>query len=134
MDLTKIDHLGIVVRNLEEAVHAYERGMGLEVTHRETLEDQGVETVSMKVGEGTVELLSPIREDSPVGKFLQDRGPGIHHVAYAVEDIEEALSDACDAGLRLIDEIPRIGVGGKKIAFIHPKSTAGVLSELVQTR
>lgn len=133
MDLTKIDHLGIVVRDLEEAVYVYEQGMSLEVTHRETLDDQGVEIVSLEVGESAVELMVPIRGDSPVAKFLEDKGPGIHHVAYAVEDIEEALGDARDAGFRLIDETPRIGAGGKKIAFIHPKSTAGVLSEFVQS-
>jgi len=131
--LSKIDHLGIAVNDLEEGIRVYEQGLGLEVTHRETLEDQGVVTVSLGIGESTVELLSPTRDDSPVAKFLEQRGPGIHHVAYAVPDIEAALEDARDAGFRLIDEAPRVGAGGKKIAFIHPKSTLGVLSEVVQS-
>lgn len=129
---TKIDHLGVAVADLDAALALYEDGFALHVHHREILEDQGVEAVALQIGETTIELLKPTREDSPVARFLADKGPGIHHVAYAVEDIVVALADLKEKGVRLVDETPRIGLGGTKIAFIHPKSTFGVLSELVQ--
>lgn len=130
--LTRIDHLGIAVTDLDEALALYEGVLGMDMHHREVLEDQGVEAVALQLGESTIELLRPIRDDSPVGRFLAEHGPGIHHVAYRVDDIEAALARLREAGVRLVDETPRIGLGGTKIAFVHPKSTFGVLSELVQ--
>jgi methylmalonyl-CoA/ethylmalonyl-CoA epimerase len=130
--LSRIEHLGIAVRDLDEALELYQDSFDLTVRHHEIIEEQGVEAVALEVGGTLVELLKPIREDSPVARFLADRGPGIHHVAYLVEDIEEALGNLRASGVRLIDERPRVGVGGKLIAFVHPKSTFGVLTELVQ--
>lgn len=130
--LSRIDHLGIAVVDLDEALALYQDGFSLRVDHREVLEDQGVEAVALSVGESTIELLKPIREDSPVSRFLADRGPGLHHIAYRVEDIEAALVHLKATGIRLVDETPRVGLGGTRIAFVHPKSTFGVLSELVQ--
>jgi len=130
--LTRIDHLGIAVTDLDEALALYGGAFALITHHREVLEDQGVEAVALQLGESVIELLRPIRDDSPVARFLAERGPGIHHVAYLVDDIEAALAALREAGVRLIDEIPRAGLGGTKIAFVHPKSTFGVLSELVQ--
>ncbi|GAB4258898.1 MAG: methylmalonyl-CoA epimerase [Thermoleophilia bacterium] len=130
--LSRIDHLGVAVADLDAALALYEGGLGLRVRHREVLEEQGVEAVALQIGESTIELLRPTRADSPVGRFLAEKGPGIHHLAYAVDDIEAALAELKAGGVRLIDETPRIGLGGTKIAFIHPKSTYGVLSELVQ--
>jgi methylmalonyl-CoA/ethylmalonyl-CoA epimerase len=108
------------------------RSYGMEVVHRETLEEQGVEAVLLDVGENHVELLSPLAEDTVVGRFLAERGPGLHHVAYQVDDIDAALLTLRDAGLRLIDEEPRIGIRSARIAFLHPRSTGGVLTELVE--
>ena len=130
--LTRIDHLGIAVTDLDEALALYGGAFALVTHHREVLEDQGVEAVALQLGESVIELLRPIRDDSPVARFLAERGPGIHHVAYLVDDIEAALAALREAGVRLIDETPRTGLGGTKIAFVHPKSTFGVLSELVQ--
>lgn len=130
--LTRIDHLGLAVTDLDEALALYGGAFALITHHREVLEDQGVEAVALQLGESVIELLRPIRDDSPVARFLAERGPGIHHVAYLVDDIEAALAALREAGVRLIDEIPRAGLGGTKIAFVHPKSTFGVLSELVQ--
>lgn len=130
--LTRIDHLGLAVTDLDEALALYGGAFALITHHREVLEDQGVEAVALQLGESVIELLRPIRDDSPVARFLAERGPGIHHVAYQVDDIEAALAGLREAGVRLIDEIPRAGLGGTKIAFVHPKSTFGVLSELVQ--
>lgn len=129
---SKIDHLGIAVTDLDEAMALYEGAFCLHVHHREILEDQGVEAVALEVGQTTIELLEPTREDSPVARFLADKGPGIHHIAYAVDDIAAVLADLKEQGVRLVDETPRVGLGGTKIAFLHPKSTFGVLSELVQ--
>ena len=130
--LTKIDHLGIAVRDLDEALGTYAQAFALEIGHREVIEDQGVEAVALRVGESAVELLRPTRDDSPIARFLAERGPGMHHVAYAVDDLEAALATLKAQGVRLVDEQPRVGLGGKKIAFVHPKSTFGVLSELVE--
>ncbi|MHB8868481.1 MAG: methylmalonyl-CoA epimerase [Thermoleophilia bacterium] len=129
---SKIDHLGIAVADLDAALALYEVGFALHVHHREILEDQGVEAVALEIGQTTIELLRPTREDSPVARFLADKGPGVHHVAYAVDDIVGTLAELKGQGVRLVDETPRIGLGGTKIAFIHPKSTFGVLSELVE--
>lgn len=130
--LGRIDHLGLAVSDLVPALELYERGFGLSPHHREVLDDQGVEAVALRIGETDIELLRPTREDSPVGRFLAERGPGLHHVAYAVSDIEAALARLKEQGLRLVDEVPRIGMGGKRIAFLHPKSTLGLLTELVE--
>lgn len=130
--LRKIDHLGIAVPDLEAALVTYEAGLGLRIEHREVIPDQGVEAVALRVGESAVELLRPLGPDTPVGRFLAGRGPGLHHVAYAVEDLEAALASLKTAGVRLIDEQPRRGLAGTRIAFIHPQSTFGVLSELVE--
>ncbi|MCJ7795366.1 MAG: methylmalonyl-CoA epimerase [Thermoleophilia bacterium] len=127
-----IDHLGLAVTDLDEALALYGGAFALVTHHREVLEDQGVEAVTLQLGESTIELLRPIRDDSPVARFLAERGPGIHHVAYRVDDIEAALAGLREAGVRLIDETPRTGLAGTRIAFVHPKSTFGVLSELVQ--
>ncbi len=129
---SKIDHLGIAVADLDAALALYEDGFALRVHHREILEDQGVEAVALEIGQTTIELLRPTREDSPVARFLADKGPGIHHIAYAVDDIVEALAALKEQGVRVVDETPRTGLAGTKIAFIHPKSTFGVLSELVE--
>jgi methylmalonyl-CoA epimerase len=123
----------LAVDDLEAALALYRERFDLVVKHREVLEEQGVEAVALQVGESLVELLRPLSEDSPVGRFLAQRGPGIHHVAYAVDDIVMALEVLRARGFRLIDEVPRVGVGGKRIAFLHPKSTLGVLTELVET-
>lgn len=129
---SKIDHLGVAVNDLDAALALYEGSFELHVHHREIIEDQGVEAVALQVGETNIELLRPIRDDSPIAKFLADKGPGIHHIAYSVDDIEGALATLKAQQVRLVDETPRIGLAGSKIAFVHPKSTFGVLSELVQ--
>ena len=130
--LTRVDHLGIAVRDLDEALVVYAQAFALEIDHRGTIDDQGVEAVALRVGESAVELLRPTRDDSPIARFLDENGPGIHHVAYAVDDLESALAALKAQGVRLVDEQPRVGLGGKRIAFVHPKSTFGVLTELVE--
>jgi methylmalonyl-CoA/ethylmalonyl-CoA epimerase len=128
----RIDHIGVAVEDLDAAIELYEERLGMPVQHRETVEEQGVEAVLLGVGEGHVELLRPLAPDTAVGKFLDRSGPGLHHVAYGTDDIESALGAARDAGLRLIDARPRIGIRGSRVAFLHPKSTGGVLTELVE--
>jgi methylmalonyl-CoA/ethylmalonyl-CoA epimerase len=128
----RIDHIGVAVEDLDEAVALYEGRLGMPVQHRETVEEQGVEAVLMGVGESHVELLRPLAEDTAVGRFLERSGPGLHHVAYGTDDIESALEAARSAGLRLIDERPRTGIMQSRVAFVHPKSTGGVLTELVE--
>jgi methylmalonyl-CoA/ethylmalonyl-CoA epimerase len=128
----RIDHIGVAVDDLEEAVSLYSERLGMPVQHRETVEEQGVEAVLLGVGESHVELLSPLSPETAVGRFLGRNGPGMHHVAYGTDDIESALEDARAAGLELIDERPRTGIRGSRVAFVHPKSTGGVLTELVQ--
>jgi methylmalonyl-CoA/ethylmalonyl-CoA epimerase len=131
--LGRIDHIGVAVEDLDQAVALYSDKLGMPVEHRETVEDFGVEAVLLGIGDGHVELLEPVGPESPVGQFLERRGPGMHHVAYATDDIESAIAAACDAGLELIDEQPRVGIRGSRVAFLHPKSTGGVLTELVET-
>lgn len=121
----------MAVEDLDDAVATYERLFGGEVEHRGTLEDQGVEAVSVRVGEGRVELMSSLGEETPVGKFLTKRGPGMHHVAYEVADLSSALRELADGGAELIDETPREGLFGLQVAFVHPDSAHGVLCELV---
>ena len=131
MEPRGIHHLGVAVADLDEAVATYERLLGAELEHRELVPDQGVEAASLRVGEGRVELLASLGEETPVGKFLAKRGPGMHHVAYEVEDVGEALGELSAQGAELIDERPRTGLFGLQVAFVHPEATHGVLAELV---
>jgi methylmalonyl-CoA epimerase len=126
-----IHHHGVAVADLDEAVATYERLLGAELEHRELVPDQGVEAASLRVGEGRVELLASLGEETPVGKFLAKRGPGMHHVAYEVEDVGEALGELSAQGAELIDEQPRRGMFGLEVAFVHPDSMHGVLAEIV---
>ena len=130
----KIDHLGIVVHDLDAAVERWQKLLGLTVTHREVVEDQGVEVAKMPVGESAIELISPVREGTGVAKYLEKRGEGIHHICLEVADLEAELERMAAAGARLIDSSPRVGAGGDLVAFIHPKSTNGVLTELKLAR
>ena len=128
----RIDHIGVAVADLEAALLLHGGTYGMRVAHRETVAEQGVEAVLLDVGENHVELLRPLHADTPVGRFLERRGPGLHHVAYQVPDIEAALAALRAAGVRLIDETPRAGIRGSRVAFLHPGATGGVLTELVQ--
>lgn len=128
----RIDHVGVAVDDLDEAVALYTERLGMPVEHRETIEEQGIEAVLVGVGEGHIELLRPLAAETPVGRFLDRNGPGLHHVAYGTNDIQSALDAARAAGLRLIDEGPRTGIRNSRVAFLHPKSTGGVLTELVE--
>ena len=128
----KIDHIGIATRQLEEAKALWENTLGLKVESTESVDDQGVRVAMLPIGETRIELLEPINASSPIGKFLDKTGPGIHHIAIRVDDIAITLGKLKQQGLRLIDEKPRIGAGGCLVAFIHPSSTNGVLLELVQ--
>lgn len=130
--LTELDHVGIAVADLEQAVRHYRRTLGLEPIHRERVEDQGVEEVLFRVGTSFVQLLGALGPETPVGRFLASRGPGLHHVAYRVEDVEAALEHLRAEGVPLVDETPRPGSRGTRIAFVHPKGMGGVLVELVQ--
>jgi methylmalonyl-CoA/ethylmalonyl-CoA epimerase len=129
---TRIHHVGVAVADLGESIRMYQSALGAQLVHRATNEKEGLEAAFLKVGDGEVELMAALREDSPVGKFMARRGPGLHHVAYAVTDIEKALADARADGIELIDSEPRIGMHGTRIAFLHPKSVGGVLTELVE--
>ena len=131
-DLTDIDHVGIAVDDLEAAVERYRRLLGVEPAHRERVEDQGVEEVLFAAGSSYVQLLGSLGPQTPVGRSLRTRGPGLHHLAYRVADIEAALEHLRAEGARLIDEAPRPGSRGTSIAFVHPRSMDGVLVELVQ--
>ncbi len=128
----RIDHVGIAVSDLDAAIALYETSYDMKLVHRETVDEQGVEAVLLDVGENHVELLAPLGDDTPVGKFLAKKGPGLHHVAYQVADIESTLASLRDAGLRLIDAEPRTGIRSSRVAFLHPASTGGVLTEIVQ--
>ncbi|HZC12959.1 MAG TPA: methylmalonyl-CoA epimerase [Thermoleophilaceae bacterium] len=128
----RIDHIGVAVEDLDEAVSLYCERLGMELQHRETVESQGVEAILLGVGESHVELLRPLGPATAVGRFLERNGPGLHHVAYGTHDIEQALDSVRSAGLRLIDEQPRTGIRRSRVAFLHPKSTGGVLTELVE--
>jgi len=129
---SRIDHIGVAVEQIEPALELYRDSFELRVAHREVVQDQGVEAVLLDVGEGHVELLAPLGEQTPVGRFLAKQGPGLHHVAYRVADIDAALEAVRQAGLELIDQHPRIGIRGSRVAFMHPRATAGVLTELVE--
>jgi methylmalonyl-CoA/ethylmalonyl-CoA epimerase len=126
-----IHHLGVAVEDLDEAVATYSRFFGARLEHRETVPDQGVEAASVRIGDGRVELLASLGEDTPVGKFLAKRGPGMHHVAYEVTDLRAALARLAEQGAELIDPEPRRGLFGLEVAFIHPDSIHGVLAEVV---
>jgi methylmalonyl-CoA/ethylmalonyl-CoA epimerase len=128
----RIDHIGVAVEDLDEAVALYSERFAMPVQHRETVEEQGVEAVLLGVGENHVELLRPLGPQTAVGRFLDRNGPGLHHVAYGTDDIDSALHAVREAGLRLIDERPRTGIRNSRVAFLHPKSTGGVLTELVE--
>jgi methylmalonyl-CoA/ethylmalonyl-CoA epimerase len=128
---TGIHHLGIAVADLDAAVETYERLFGARLEHRDTVEDQGVEAASMRVGDGRVELLSALGPETPVGKFLAKRGPGMHHVAFEVDDVAAETGRLAADGAELIDDAPRRGLFGLEVAFVHPDATGGVLAELV---
>jgi methylmalonyl-CoA epimerase len=129
---SRIDHIGVAVEEIEPALELYRDSFQLELAHREIVEEQGVEAVLLDVGENHVELLAPLGADTPVGKFLARQGPGLHHVAYQVSDIDATLQALKQAGLALIDEQPRTGIRGSRVAFMHPRATAGVLTEIVE--
>ncbi|HSZ15322.1 MAG TPA: methylmalonyl-CoA epimerase [Solirubrobacteraceae bacterium] len=129
---SRIDHIGVAVEAIDPALELYASSFKLQVAHREVVEEQGVEAVLLDVGENHVELLAPLGPDTPVGKFLANKGPGLHHVAYQVQDIDATLEAIAQAGLRMIDERPRTGIRGSRVAFMHPRATAGVLTEIVQ--
>jgi methylmalonyl-CoA/ethylmalonyl-CoA epimerase len=128
----RIDHIGVAVEDLDAAIELYAKGFDMREQHRETVEEQGVEAVLLEVGEGHVELIRPLSPDTGVGKFIAKNGPGLHHVAYATDDIDSALGAVREAGLKLIDETPRTGIRQSRVAFLHPRSTGGVLTEIVE--
>jgi methylmalonyl-CoA/ethylmalonyl-CoA epimerase len=134
MDVKKISHLGIAVKSIDETIAFFKDILDLEFTGTEIVKDQKVKVAFLKVGESRVELLEPTEQDSPVGKFLAKRDfkTTIHHVAYEVPDVEAAIKEAAEKGIKLIDEVPRIGAGGARIAFLHPKATSGILTELCE--
>lgn len=128
----RIDHIGVAVEDIEAGVELYAKGFEMELAHRETVESQGVEAVLLDVGDGHVELLRPLGPETAVGKFLARKGPGLHHVAYAVDDIDSTLERIAAAGIELIDSEARVGIRGSRVAFLHPRSTGGVLTEIVE--
>ena len=130
--LSRIDHVGIAVRNLDRAIQTYERLLGLRVSGRERLEREGIEVALIPIGESRIELITPLNPASKVEKFLQDRGEAVHHVAYATDDVAASLEHAGTAGAQLLDEAPRAGAHGTRIGFVHPKSVCGVLTEFVE--
>jgi methylmalonyl-CoA/ethylmalonyl-CoA epimerase len=129
---SRIDHIGVAVEEIEPALELYRDRFDLELAHREVIEEQGVEALLMDVGENHVELLAPLGPETPVGRFLSRQGPGLHHVAYQVSDIDATLAALKEAGLALIDERPRPGIRGSRVAFMHPRATGGVLTEIVE--
>jgi methylmalonyl-CoA epimerase len=134
VQLSAIDHVGVAVEDIDAALALYRDTFGLPLVHRETVSAQGVDAVLLDVGDSHIELLQPLGPDTAVGKFLARRGPGLHHVAYRVTSVEETLTALRAAGIRLIDERPRTGIRGSQVAFIHPASTGGVLTEIVQVQ
>jgi methylmalonyl-CoA/ethylmalonyl-CoA epimerase len=128
----RIDHIGVAVEDMDAAIALYGTNFEMELAHRETVESQGVEAVLLDVGDGHVELLRPLGPETAVGKFLERKGPGLHHVAYAVEDIDATLEKLGAAGLELIDSEARVGIRESRVAFLHPRSTGGVLTEIVE--
>ena len=134
MNISHIEHLGIAVKSLEESIPYYEKVLGLECYSIEEVPDQKVRTAFFKVGQTKIELLEPMSEDSTVAKFIENKGEGVHHIAFAVKGIEDALAEAEADGVRLIDKTPRAGAEGLTIAFLHPKSTGGVLTEFCENK
>jgi methylmalonyl-CoA epimerase len=130
--LNAIDHMGVAVTDINAALAFYRDVLGLSVVHRETVAEQGVEAVLLDVGDSHVELIAPLGPETGVARFLAQRGPGLHHVAYRVDDIEATLASLSAAGVRLIDERPRTGIRGSRVAFVHPAATGGVLTEIVE--
>ena len=130
--LGRIDHVGVAVEDIDAAIDLYREAFDLEVEHREVVEEQGVDAALLSVGDGHVELLAPLGEETAVGRYLAKRGPGLHHVAYAVDDIDAALDRLRAGGLRLIDEQARTGIRNSRVAFLYPGAVGGVLTELVQ--
>jgi methylmalonyl-CoA/ethylmalonyl-CoA epimerase len=130
----RIDHVGVAVEELEPMLELYRDRLNLRVAHREVVSEQGVEAVLLDVGENHVELLAPLAPDTPIGRFLARQGPGLHHVAYQVDDIDATLHALKQAGLELIDEQPRAGIRGSRVAFMHPRASNGVLTEIVEPR
>ena len=130
--LSIIDHVGVAVEDIDSALATYRDALGMPLVHRELIAEQGVDAALLDIGDGHIELLKPLGPETPVGKFMARRGPGLHHVAYRVADVEQTLSALAAAGMRLIDEQPRTGIRGTRVAFIHPASTGGVLTEIVQ--
>ncbi|MBW3653303.1 MAG: methylmalonyl-CoA epimerase [Actinobacteria bacterium] len=128
----RLDHIGVAVEDIDASLELYERDYGMTLVHRETVAEQGVEAVLLDVGENHVELLAATGPDTPVGKFIAKKGPGMHHVAYQVDDIEATLAALKEAGMKLIDETPRIGIRNSRVAFLHPKTAGGLLTEIVQ--
>ncbi|MBS1886588.1 MAG: methylmalonyl-CoA epimerase [Actinobacteria bacterium] len=128
----RIDHIGVAVEDLGAAIALYETSFEMVLVHRETVESQGVEAVLLDIGDGHVELLRPLGPDTAVGKYLARSGPGLHHVAYAVDDIDAELPRLASDGVELIDAEPRVGIRGSRVAFLHPRSTGGVLTEIVE--
>jgi len=130
--LSIIDHIGVAVEDIDAALSLYRDALGMSLVHRETITAQGVHAALLDVGDSHVELLQPIGPTTTVGKFLSRRGPGMHHIAYRVDDVEATIRTLAAAGLRLIDERPRPGIRGSRVAFLHPASTGGVLTEIVE--
>lgn len=130
--LDRIDHIGVAVEDLDAAIELYRDQLKMPLVHREVIESQGVEAVLLDIGEGHIELMRPLGPDTPVGKFVAKKGYGMHHVAYAVENVDETLRELIDQGMVAIDKEPRVGIRQSRIAFLHPKSTEGVLTELVE--
>jgi methylmalonyl-CoA epimerase len=130
--LSAIDHVGVAVESIDAALELYRDKLGMQLVHRETVTEQGVDAALLDVGDGHVELLQPLGPETAVGKFLSRRGPGLHHVAYRVASVQQTLDACAAAGMRLIDEQPRTGIRGSRVAFLHPASTGGVLTEIVQ--
>jgi methylmalonyl-CoA/ethylmalonyl-CoA epimerase len=130
--LSIIDHVGVAVEEIDAALAIYRDALGMPLVHRERIAEQGVDAALLDVGDGHIELLQPLGSETPVGKFIARRGPGLHHVAYRVADVEQTLKALAAAGMRLIDEHPRTGIRGTRVAFVHPASTGGVLTEIVQ--
>jgi methylmalonyl-CoA epimerase len=131
MGARNVHHIGIAVDDLDASVLVYEELFGARLEHRESVEDQGVEAASLRVGESRIELLAPLGSDTPVGRFLAKRGPGMHHVAFEVEDVDRELTRLRAEGAQLIDDTPRRGLFGLQVAFVHPEATGGVLAEFV---
>jgi methylmalonyl-CoA/ethylmalonyl-CoA epimerase len=128
----RIDHIGVAVEDIDAGIELYEKSFKMELSLRETVEEQGVEAALLNVGDGHVELLAPLGPDTPVGKFLVKRGAGLHHVAYAVDDIDATLQSLAASGIELIDAKARVGIGGSRVAFLEPRSTGRVLTEIVE--